>query len=80
MLENTIKISHSTGKIGLNSSMSKIELILVCMPLYGQDSAHSEPILALLPTVCPTDMAVQVCHGSVGVMNIRPYPSWFDAY
>ena len=38
--------------------------MLACMPLYGQDSVHSELILAQLfldplPTVCPTDLDIQ---------------------
>ena len=59
-LENSGKLPPSTGKFCLSAPMSKFKLILAGMPLYGQDSAHSQLklaqlILALLPTVCPTD-------------------------
>ena len=61
MLENSSKLPPYKGKICLNAPNARIELILACMPLYGQDSNHSELVLAqlflaLLPTVCPTKM------------------------
>ena len=46
VLENTTKLRPSTTKNGLDPPMSKIELISADMPLYGQDSSHSELIFA----------------------------------